>query len=160
MRLSVIIPGHNTPKKWWCRCLYSVRQACGPDDEIICVDDGSKECPCFLNDIAKEDARVKPIFLQQNVGQSAARNAALDKAKGDWIAFVDADDRVPPQWLGDTGQIGLETPFGNENCAGREPLRVPLKAGWNWVLLKLPVGAFSTPEVRLVKWMFTFAFVD
>lgn len=95
-RLSVIIPGYNTPEKWWRRCLYSVRQACGPDDEIICIDDGSAKHPVFLDQIAAEDPRVKPIFLEKNVGQAAARNKALDAANGEWIAFVDSDDKVLP----------------------------------------------------------------
>lgn len=101
-------------------------------------------------------------FETQNYSRSE-RDQAPPQGAWDWRGsriWLNGVELVPPQWLGDTGQIGLETPFGNENCAGREPLRVPLKAGWNWVLLKLPVGAFSTPEVRLVKWMFTFAFVD
>ena len=96
IRLSVIIPGYNTPEEWWRRCLYSVRQACGPDDEIICVDDGSAKHPVFLDQIAAEDPRVKPIFLEKNVGQAAARNKALDAANGEWIAFVDSDDEVEP----------------------------------------------------------------
>ena len=41
----------------------------------------------------------------------------------------------------------------------RPPLQVTLNKGWNKVLLKLPVGAFSTLEVRLVKWQFTCVFV-
>ena len=93
-RLSVIIPGYNTPEEWWRRCLYSVRQACCPDDEIICVDDGSAKHPDILDQIAKDDPRVKPIFLEKNVGQAAARNMALDVANGEWIAFVDSDDEV------------------------------------------------------------------
>lgn len=39
------------------------------------------------------------------------------------------------------------------------PIPVHLQKGWNKVLLKLPVGKFTTPEVRLVKWMFTAVFV-
>ena len=95
-RLSVIIPGYNTPEVWWRRCLDSVRNVCGSSDEIICVDDGSKVRPEFLNDIVKADPRVKPIFLSENIGQAAARNVALDRAKGDWVTFVDSDDEILP----------------------------------------------------------------
>ena len=52
-----------------------------------------------------------------------------------------------------------ETALGNENCVSRPPLLVELKKGWNKVMWKLPVGGFYTPEVRLVKWMFTTVFV-
>lgn len=96
-RLSVIIPGYNTPKELWRRCVKSVCAACCEDDEIICVDDGSKIKPEFLNDIAKDDSRVKTIFLSKNVGQAAARNVALNVARGDWVAFVDSDDSVLEQ---------------------------------------------------------------
>ena len=96
-RLSIIIPGYNTPEQWWRRCLASVGAACGENDEIICVDDGSKVRPNFLEEIAKQDARIKPIFLEKNVGQAAARNKGLDIAKGEWIAFVDSDDEVVPE---------------------------------------------------------------
>ena len=95
-RLSVIIPGFNTPEIWWRRCLNTIRTACGPDDEILCVDDGSNIKPNFLNDIAKEDSRVKPIFLLKNKGQAFSRNVALDIAKGEWISFVDSDDEIIP----------------------------------------------------------------
>lgn len=96
IRLSVVIPGYNTPEVWWRRCIDSVRAACGPDDEIICVDDGSKEKPSFLNAIAGADSRVKTVFLTKNGGQAAARNAAFDIARGRWVAFVDSDDVVLP----------------------------------------------------------------
>jgi len=52
-----------------------------------------------------------------------------------------------------------EIPLGNENCVVRPPLKVKLNKGWNKVFLKLPIGKFQSPEVRLVKWMFTCVFV-
>lgn len=52
-----------------------------------------------------------------------------------------------------------ETPLTNENFEVRKPIAVILNKGWNTVLLKLPVGKFNTPQVRLVKWHFNFAFV-
>ena len=52
-----------------------------------------------------------------------------------------------------------ETVLGNENFETRSPVEVVLKKGWNKVMWKLPVGNFTTDEVRLVKWMFTTVFV-
>ena len=52
-----------------------------------------------------------------------------------------------------------ETPYADENFWLRPPLPVHLKQGWNTLLLKMPVGSFSTPYTRLVKWMFTALFV-
>lgn len=90
MRISVIIPGYNTPNEWWTRCLKSVVAALPTDGEVICVDDGSSVKPSV--DI--NDARVKWIYLEKNVGQSAARNAALEIAQGEYVTFVDSDDEV------------------------------------------------------------------
>lgn len=92
-RLSVIIPGYNTREEWWRRCLMSVRNACGPEDEIICVDDGSDVVVDASWIFADTDDRVK-LTRQSNGGLSRARNAALAMAKGKYVAFVDSDDEV------------------------------------------------------------------
>lgn len=73
-----------------------------------------------------------------------------------WINDAPVD---PPKWENTHTIISNEIPLRNENPAGRPPVDVSLKEGWNKVLLKMPVGAFTTPEVRLVKWMFTAVFV-
>ena len=65
----------------------------------------------------------------------------------------------PPLWKSQHSVLSNEIPLSNENFEVREPLPVQLKKGWNKVLLKLPVGQFSTPEIRLVKWMFNCVFV-
>ncbi len=73
--------------------------------------------------------------------------------------WLNGEELLPPVWTGTPGQVSSETALGNENCTARTPLQVHLDKGWNRVLLKLPVGRFSTPETRLVKWMFTAVFV-
>ena len=94
-RLSVIIPGYNTPKAWWWRCVQSVLAACGPNDEVICVDDGSKTpVEVFWQEVSCGDVRARLLPLKENVGQATARNAALDMAKGEFVTFVDSDDVV------------------------------------------------------------------
>lgn len=65
----------------------------------------------------------------------------------------------PPRWTSTHTERSYEIPLGNENAVSRPPIPVELRAGWNELLLKLPVGAFSTPETRLVKWMYTASFV-
>lgn len=66
---------------------------------------------------------------------------------------------LPPAWTATHRQKSNEIALGNENCVVRDPVSVTLQKGWNKVLLKVPVGKFSIPEVRLVKWMFTAVFV-
>lgn len=71
-----------------------------------------------------------------------------------WLNGVEV---LPPVWEGNTETADYQDPFGNANAAGRPPLPLTLDKGWNEILVKLPVGAFSTKETRLVKWMFTCA---
>lgn len=73
--------------------------------------------------------------------------------------WINDEEILPLVWSAAHQVKNNETPLGNENCVARPPLPVKLHKGWNKVLLKLPVGKFRTPEVRLVKWMFTFVFV-
>lgn len=90
MDISIIIPGYNTSRADWERCIASVKnaivQACC-SAEIICVDDGSFDGAIFLDE--RDDIVV---VHQRNQGPSVARNAALAIAKGEWISFIDSDD--------------------------------------------------------------------
>ena len=76
-------------------------------------------------------------------------------------AFVNGKEIEPPHWQ-NAGQLGAsEVPLVDEGYSYREPTRIPLKKGWNEVLLKLPVAGFSgrtwdNPS----KWMFTFVQID
>ncbi|MFK8284844.1 family 20 glycosylhydrolase [Capnocytophaga canis] len=74
--------------------------------------------------------------------------------------WINNSEIHPPNWQSSHTQKSNETPLTNENFEVRPPIPVILKKGWNKILLKLPIGHFSTPEVRLVKWHFNFAFVS
>lgn len=73
--------------------------------------------------------------------------------------WLNGTEIAPPIWQSQHSTPSNEVPLTNENFEVRPPLRVTLNKGWNRVLLKLPVGSFSTSEVRLVKWHFTCVFV-
>ena len=73
--------------------------------------------------------------------------------------WINGQEIQPPVWTATHTEKSNETALGNENCVVRPPLRVHLDKGWNKVLIKLPIGKFSLPETRLVKWMFTTVFV-
>ncbi|MCE5204879.1 MAG: beta-N-acetylhexosaminidase [Porphyromonadaceae bacterium] len=88
----------------------------------------------------------------------------LPPPQGEWDyrrsrIFVNDSLIDPPVWENRHTTKTNEVTLKNENFTARPPIAVHLKKGWNKVLLKLPVGKFSTPEVRLQKWMFTFVFV-
>ncbi|MEP3387669.1 MAG: glycosyltransferase family 2 protein [Reichenbachiella sp.] len=61
--------------------------------ELILIDDCSADSsPDIIRTWASKDQRIKPIFLNENVGAGNARNHGLDKAKGQYLAFLDSDD--------------------------------------------------------------------
>lgn len=97
-KISVIIPVYNV-EKYLCECLDSVLAQTYTNLEIVLVDDGSTDSSGTICDkYAGKDSRIHVIH-QKNGGLSAARNAGLNMAKGEYIAFVDADDLIHPQFL-------------------------------------------------------------
>lgn len=73
--------------------------------------------------------------------------------------WLNDEELLPPVWTATHREKSNEIALGNENCVARNPYGVRLRKGWNKVFMKLPIGAFSIPEVRLQKWMFTFVLV-
>ena len=91
--ISVIVPVYNV-ENYLDKCLGSIASQTVTDLEVILVDDGSSDMSGMICDAwAKKDARFR-VMHRQNNGVSSARNAALQAAKGDFIAFVDADDYI------------------------------------------------------------------
>lgn len=90
-QISVIIPVYNS-EKYLDTCIESVVDQTYSDLQIILVDDGSSDQSGKMCDIWKErDSRIHVIH-QENAGVTAARNAGLNAAKGEIIAFIDSDD--------------------------------------------------------------------
>lgn len=93
--LSVIIPVYNV-RSYLQECVDSVLGQTYRNMELILVDDGSDDGSEILCDeIARCDSRVIVIH-QCNSGQSAARNAALNICKGEYLSFIDSDDSIYP----------------------------------------------------------------
>lgn len=92
-KVSIIVPVYKV-EKYLNRCVDSILAQTFTDFECILVDDGSPDgCPAICDEYAKKDNRIKVIH-QENKGVSAARNAGLDAALGEWIGFVDSDDWI------------------------------------------------------------------
>lgn len=92
-KVSIIIPCYNV-EKYVNTCIESAVNQTYQDIEIICVNDGSSDGTLsILNIWAEKDKRVK-IIDQINSGVSTARNRAVSSAEGEYIAFVDGDDRI------------------------------------------------------------------
>ena len=91
--ISVIIPVYNT-QDYIERCIQSIQDNTYTNLEIICVNDGSRDNSLdVLQSLAEKDARIK-VIDKPNGGVSSARNAGMDIATGEYIAFVDSDDWV------------------------------------------------------------------
>ena len=98
MLISVIVPVYKA-ETFLNRCVDSILSQTLPDFELILVDDGSPDnSGAICDDYAKADSRVQVIH-QENGGAASARNAGLDRAKGEWIAFVDSDDWIDQDYF-------------------------------------------------------------
>ena len=91
IKISAVIPAYNC-EKYVSRAIDSVLAQTCPVDEIIVVDDGSNDKTAEI--VRSYGDKVK-LIQQPNAGVSAARNKGIEAAKGNWIAFLDADD----EWL-------------------------------------------------------------
>ena len=99
-RVSVIVPVYQV-EAYLAKCLDSILAQTFTDFELILVDDGTRDdCPRIMTRYAAMDARIRCIH-KENGGLSSARNAGLDIARGDYIAFVDSDDTIEPTMLAD-----------------------------------------------------------
>ena len=92
-QISVIVPVYNA-EKWLRRCVDSILAQTFTDFELLLIDDGSTDgSPAICDEYAVKDSRVR-VFHKPNGGVSSARNLGLDHALGEWICFVDSDDRI------------------------------------------------------------------
>ena len=95
-RLSVIVPVYNV-EAYLPECIESILGQSLRDLELILIDDGSPDgCGEICDSWAARDSRVRVIH-QINRGVSAARNAGLAVAQGDYVGFVDPDDWIAPE---------------------------------------------------------------
>ena len=96
--ISVIVPVYNV-EKYLPRCVGSILSQTFGDFELILVDDGSPDgCGAICDAYAQKDERVKVIH-KKNGGLSDARNAGIDVACGEYLAFIDSDDWVHTGFL-------------------------------------------------------------
>ncbi len=97
-KISVIIPVYNA-EEWLSDALASLHAQTHTDFEAIMIDDGSTDGSAEIcRAQCATDHRFR-LISQPNAGVSAARNRGIDEAQGDWIAFMDADDIMPPDAL-------------------------------------------------------------
>ncbi len=112
MKVSIIVPVYCV-EQYLDACVESIVNQTYKDIEIILVDDGSPDnCPQICDEWAERDHRIIVIH-KENGGQGTARNAALDIMTGEYVLFVDSDDRIVPMMVEkmlnstDSGKIDL-----------------------------------------------------
>ena len=97
-KVTVIIPVYNA-QNYLSECIDSVLRQTMQDFEVICIDDGSSDDSySILKKYAETEERVV-LFSQTNQGVSTARNVGIDKARGEYIYFLDSDDYIEPNML-------------------------------------------------------------
>lgn len=112
MFLSFIVPVYNA-EKYLSECLHSLleQDISKEDYEIVCINDGSRDGSLrLLQDFQSRHPNIV-IIDKENGGVVSARNAGLNKARGDYIWFVDADDFLKENILS-----GLKAKAGETNC--------------------------------------------
>ena len=106
-KVSVIIPAYNVDR-FIGRAIESLQNQTFRDFELIVVDDGSTDRTGQVADkLAERDIRIDVIHTE-NRGAPAARNTALDHARGEYVHFVDGDDWVEPTMLADLVSLADE----------------------------------------------------
>lgn len=114
--ISVIVPIYKV-EAYLSKCVNSLLAQTYENIEIILVDDGSPDnCPQVCDEFAKSYANVK-TYHKENGGLSSARNYGVERANGEYVAFVDSDDYVEPNYVSD--MYKLLTEFGADMCVTR-----------------------------------------
>lgn len=98
LKASVIVPAYNI-ENYLPACLDSILAQDFQDFEIIIVDDGSTDnTPKICDEYQKKSMNINVIH-QKNAGLSAARNTGIKQSKGEYLAFIDGDDIIAPDFL-------------------------------------------------------------
>lgn len=123
-RITVVVPVYNAAAFLPC-CLDSLLAQTDRNWEAILIDDGSTDNSLSICQAYREKDSRFSVFHQENAGVSAARNLGIDKASGQYLCFVDADDWVEPAYLATLRQIigDAQMAVCGVDCDDPEPLQ-------------------------------------
>lgn len=115
--ISVIVPVYQA-ERFLRPCVESVTAQTFSDWELLLIDDGCTDnSPALCDGFAAADNRIRALHQPRNAGVSEARNRGLQEARGDYIAFLDADDTLEPQALETLRNLLGETGADTAGCA-------------------------------------------
>lgn len=138
MQISVVIPLYNKVQ-YIERTIQSVCQQSFKDFEVIVVDDESTDgSDLLVEQLQLEEPRIR-LFRRSNGGQSAARNSGIAAAKGELVAFLDADDQWEPDYLQALVDLRQEFPEAGLYATGYRVVRegfdvevtIPSEQSWS-----------------------------
>lgn len=119
VELSVVIPVYNEEAvlPLLVDRLRPLADSWGVSYEVLCVDDGSSDAtPVLLQRLRREWPQVRVVRLRANAGHQAAISAGLARARGDWVATIDADLQDPPEAIGEMLDVaraeGVDVVYG------------------------------------------------
>lgn len=98
MFVSIIVPVYNV-EQYLKECIESILAQTWKNFEVILVDDGSTDSSGKICDEYSQKKEFISVIHKKNGGLSSARNAGIDVAQGDYLAFIDSDDVVHPRYL-------------------------------------------------------------
>lgn len=132
--VSIIVPVYKSEKTLR-TCVESLKRQRETDIEIILVDDGSPAgCSRLCDELAEEDPKVCVVH-KKNGGVSSARNRGIEEAQGEYLLFVDSDDYVEPDMVGELLQhIGgkdMAICGYHHHYMGRDVEKVPSIREWS-----------------------------
>ena len=141
--ISVIVPVYQA-EKFLAQCVESVTRQTFADWELLLIDDGCTDAsPALCDRFAEADGRIRAFHQPGNRGVSEARNLGLDKAGGECIAFLDADDQLEPQTLEELWNLRAQSGADTAGCAhwnvsdaGASPEQL------------LPAGVYARESIR------------
>lgn len=123
--ISVVVPVYNVCN-YLNRCIQSLLAQTHEDYEIILVDDGSTDGSSEICDVFALEYDKITSFHKENGGLSSARNLGAQKAKGEWVTFVDSDDYVSESYLQDLYDLIIK--FNADMAITRVELRQECQA--------------------------------
>ena len=160
-RVSVVIPAYNAEAAIARAILSALGQTASPL-EVIVVDDGSSDTTASVVESIVEDSRLRLLRQPVNHGPSAARNRGLDAARGEWIAYLDADDSWHPEKLERCLALIKDHKDAqliyHRYITGTFPERLPelspRKQSWRSMLLRNPVATPTAmhPVAADLRW--------
>ena len=109
--VSILMPAYNA-EKTLAKCLESILKQNYSDFEVVIINDGSKDRTLEIAEKFSKKEQIINVFSQENKGVSAARNKALEIAKGEFFCWIDSDDFVSENHLSDLVD-GIDAKLGD-----------------------------------------------